>query len=140
MSALNYIEVNSEEGKRFLQKPGTGEMIMLNLLKFKEIADYSGQDHLKPLKLITGEKAYELYMENTLPFLEEAGSEVIFQGKCQPFLIGPQTEKWDLMLLVKHQSKAAFLKFANNEEYLKIAGHRTAALEDSRLLPMDKIS
>lgn len=112
---------------------------MLNLLKFNEIADYSENQNLKSLEDISGVKAYELYMQHTLPFLEEAGSELIFQGKCHSFLIGPEAEKWDLMLLVKHASKQAFIKFASNQEYLKIAGHRTAALKDSRLLPIDRI-
>ncbi len=139
MPGKTFIEVNPEEGKNFFQKPGKGEVIMLNLLKFKEIADYSEFPHLQIHQDISGERAYELYMQNTLPFLKKAGSELLFQGKCNAFLIGPQTEKWDLMLLVKHASKEAFLKFASNEDYLKIAGHRTAALKDSRLLPIDRI-
>jgi len=40
------------------------------------------------------------------------------------------------VLLVEHPSVEKFLEFAKNENYLKTAGHRTAALEDSRLLPM----
>ena len=53
-------------------------------------------------------------------------------------MIGPEAEKWDAMLLVQHESAEKFIAFAQDESYLKIAGHRTAALEDSRLLPMVK--
>lgn len=31
------------------------------------------------------------------------------------------------------------MEFAQNEDYLKYAGHRTAALEDSRLLPTSEV-
>jgi uncharacterized protein (DUF1330 family) len=111
---------------------------MLNLLKFREQADYKGAPHLAPSTPLTGEEAYRLYMEHTLPFLKEAGSEVIYYGKGGPFLIGPESEQWDAVLLVKHQSTEQFMAFAQNKAYLHGAGHRTAALEDSRLLPMEQ--
>jgi len=56
----------------------------------------------------------------------------LFFGKCTHFLIGPEAEQWDTMLLVKHQSVDIFMAFAQNDAYLKTAGHRTAALHDSR--------
>lgn len=37
--------------------------MMLNLLRFKKIADYTGIEDLKPEKDITGKDAYELYMK-----------------------------------------------------------------------------
>lgn len=109
---------------------------MLNLLKFREIADYSDSPHLDPGIPISGQEAYDRYIEHTLPFLDEIGSELIFSGQGGHFVIGPQDESWDLVLLVKHPSVAKFMSFAGNEGYLKIAGHRTAALQDSRLLPI----
>jgi len=41
-------------------------------------------------------------------------------------------------MLVEQSSTAAFLAFASNGEYLAGIGHRTAALEDSRLLPLQE--
>jgi hypothetical protein len=51
-------------------------------------------------------------------------------------LIGPPNERWDLVMLVRHRSPETFLSFASNEAYLGGLGHRLAAIEDSRLLPM----
>ena len=34
------------------------------------------------------------------------------------------------------ESASAFLAFASNQEYMSGMGHRVAALEDSRLLPL----
>jgi hypothetical protein len=59
----------------------------------------------------------------------------MYYGKSKNFLIGPDTEKWDAVQLVEHESVLKFMEFAQNEDYLKNAGHRTAALDDSRLLP-----
>lgn len=39
-------------------------------------------------------------------------------------------------MLVRQASAASFLEFASNKEYLSGIGHRIAALEDSRLLPL----
>ncbi len=71
-----------------------------------------------------------------MPYLRQAGGDVIFVGKGGQVLIGPPDERWDLVMLVRHASVEAFLSFASNEDYLAGIGHRTAALEDSRLLPL----
>ena len=132
-----YIHPQEEAGKQFyMDFHQKGEIVMLNLLKFKPIADYTGMEALKPEGEVTGEEAYKLYMQYTRPHLKEAGSRLLFSGSSGNFLIGPEQERWDLALLVAHQSVAKFIAFSQNEAYLKTAGHRTAALEDSRLLPM----
>ncbi len=131
-----YIEASPEAGKRFYQQfHDKGKIVMLNLLKFKEKADYTKLKNIDPGNEISGEEAYQLYMESTLPQLEKAGSRLVYYGSGKDFLIGPDSEKWDAVLLVEHQSVVKFMEFAQNKDYLRNAGHRTAALEDSRLLP-----
>jgi uncharacterized protein (DUF1330 family) len=134
-----YIEATQEAGRAFFQRGITGEVIMLNMLKFKPVADYSSHPELAPEEALSGEAAYALYMKHTLPLLEKAGSSVLFYGKGGPFLIGPENQHWDAVLLVRHESVQRFMAFARDETYLKTAGHRTAALEDSRLLPMEAL-
>ena len=140
MSEL-YINARPESGKQFyIDFNNKGPVVMLNMLKFKPIADYSDLETLKPENEITGEEAYQLYMEHTLPLLENAGGKIMYYGRSNHFLIGPEAEKWDAILLVEHASVDSFMSFASDEAYLKIAGHRTAALQDSRLLPTTGIS
>ena len=135
-----YLEADQESGKRFYQEFNSkGKLVMLNLLKFKAVADYTKLDSIKPKQELTGLEAYRLYMEKTLPELEKSGSRIIYFGESKNFLIGPEQEVWDAMLLVEHQSAVAFIAFAQNAEYLKHTGHRAAALEDSRLLPSSEI-
>lgn len=132
-----HIEVTEGAGERFyLDFHSKGKVVMLNLLKFKDTADYTEIEALAPEKSITGKEAYQLYMDRVLPELDKAGSKVLFYGNSQHFLIGPEHEKWDAVMLVEHQSAEDFIGFAQNEAYLKNVGHRTAALEDSRLMPI----
>jgi hypothetical protein len=131
-----YLEPTQESARALLSRHIRGGIVMLNLLRFREYADYSGSPELAPAERISGAAAYQLYMEHTVPHLERSGGEVVFVGKGGPFLIGPPSERWDAVLLVRQQSVDAFLAFASNAEYLAGVGHRTAALEDSRLLPL----
>ena len=109
---------------------------MLNLLRFRAQADYSATPGPAPDAPITGEAAYTRYMDHTLPFLKASGGEVLYHGKGGAFLIGPVEERWDAAMLVRQASMASFLAFASNADYLAGIGHRLAALEDSRLLPL----
>jgi len=42
---------------------------MLNFLKYKDLADYSNLDEIKPDKQLTGAEACKLYMDCTMPFI-----------------------------------------------------------------------
>ena len=131
-----YLEPTQEAGREFFTRNIQGPVVILNLMRFRPIADYSGAPHLAPNAPITGEAAYELYMDHTLPFLTKSGGEVLFYGRGGKFLVGPSEERWDAAMLVRQSSLASFLAFASDQAYLAGMGHRTAALEDSRLLPL----
>ena len=63
-----HISVTQEAGRQFYQNyHGKGPVVMLNLLKFREKADYTGVENLKPDKEISGKDAYKLYMKYTQP-------------------------------------------------------------------------
>ena len=131
-----YLEPTQEAGRALFSRGILGSVVMLNLLKYRAVADYSATPELAPAAAISGEAAYRLYMEHTLPHLERSGGRVLFFGRGGAFLIGPSEERWDAAMLVEQSSLSAFLAFASNPEYLAGIGHRTAALEDSRLLPL----
>jgi len=133
-----YLEPTEESGRAFFMRGIAGRVVMLNLLRYREIADYSGTPELAPDVPITGEAAYRLYMGHTMPHLEKSGGKLLFFGRGGRFLIGPTGERWDAAMLVEQSSPAAFMEFASNTEYLAGIGHRTAALEDSRLLPLEE--
>ena len=131
-----YLDPSQEQGRAFFTRNISGGVVMLNLLRFRTTADYSAAPVLMPGAPISGESAYRLYMEHTLPFLKASGGELLFYGSGGEFLIGPADERWDAAILVRQASVSSFLAFASNREYLAGLAHRVAALEDSRLLPL----
>ena len=133
-----YLEPTQESGRAFFMRGMTGRVVMLNLLRYRALADYSAAPQLAPATPVTGEAAYRLYMEHTMPYLERSGGRVIFFGRGGGYLVGHEGERWDAAMLVEQASTAAFLAFASNVEYLAGIGHRTAALEDWRLLPLQE--
>ena len=120
----------------FIARQLTGPVVMLNLLRFREAADYSATPELAPPTPISGAAAYRRYMRHAQPFLQQVGGDVLFLGQAGPFLIGPEHERWDLAMLVRYPTAQSFLSFTSNPGYLSGIGHRTAALKDSRLLPL----
>lgn len=133
-----YLEPTQEAGRAFFMRGISGSVVMLNLLRYRAIADYSATPLLAPSAPITGEAAYRLYMDNTSPHLKKSGGKLLFFGRGSAFLIGPDHERWDAAMLVQQSSVDAFMAFASDAEYLAGMGHRTAALEDSRLLPLQE--
>lgn len=113
-----------------------GPITMLNLLRFRELADYSAHPELEPAAPITGAAAYQLYTDHTMPYLVESGGEIVLDGVGGRYFIGPGDERWDHVLIVRQRSLADFFAFASNPGYVAGLGHRVAALEDSRLLPI----
>jgi hypothetical protein len=132
----NYLVPTRESGASFLRRNITGEVVMLNMLRVREIADYSGSPGLEPAKPISGREALQLYIEHTLPFLEESGGELLLVGDGGQYFIGPEDERWDVVLLVRQRSVDSFMAFASHPGYQAGIGHRTAAVLDSRLLPV----
>ena len=134
-----YIEATQEAGIALFSRKISGEVIMLNLLRFHKVADYTKNPELAPSEPVSGREAYQKYIDHTLPFLKESGGSIAFIGEGGKYLIGPQDEQWDMAILIRQKSVSDFVAFASNQEYLAGIGHRTAALEDSRLLPLVEI-
>ncbi len=134
-----YLEPTEQAAQALFTSGIEGEVVMLNLLRFKETADYSAHPELAPDQPISGQQAYQKYMEFTTPFLQQSGGKLIFSGQASHFFIGPENQRWDLVIMVQQKSLADFMAFASNPDYLAGLGHRTAALEDSRLLPITEL-
>ncbi len=135
-----YLEPTQESGRAFVMRQIQGNIVMLNLLRFRETADYSATPDLAPQAPISGAAAFQKYIDHTLPYLHETGGDIMFLGTGGAFLIGPEAERWDLVMMVRQSSAESFLAFASHKAYLAGMGHRTAAVEDSRLLPLSEVT
>jgi uncharacterized protein (DUF1330 family) len=108
-----------------------GPVCMLNLLRYRDHADYTGHPD-QPAR--TGREAYQRYMSLAFPIIGRTSVRMIFLGTCLGHVIAPSTERWDDMLLVEYPTRAAFVEALSCAEYRTIVFHRTAALQDSRLI------
>ena len=104
---------------------------MLNLVRLLDRAAYPDG------RSATGAEAYAAYGRDSGPVFMRLGGKVVWQGRFELMLIGPADERWDMAMLIRQRSVADFVAFASNQAYLAGLGHRTAALEDSRLLPLE---
>jgi hypothetical protein len=108
-------------------------VFMVNLLRFRDQADYGDRTDLAPC---TGREAY---FARYLPaFNETAGAygptELVFGGNVAGNIVGPLDEAWDGIGLVRYPSTEVFQKIIADPAYLENAEpHRVAALADWRL-------
>ena len=106
-------------------------VVMINLLRYRERAAYPPGSEAGPC---TGREAYGRYGQAAIGFITALGGQVIWEGSPKAVLIGAPGEQWHKALLVRYPSKRAFLEMVGNPAYQAITVHRTAALEDSRLI------
>jgi uncharacterized protein (DUF1330 family) len=108
-------------------------IIMLNLLRYRAQANYSDHPHEPPC---SGRDAFKRYARLSIVCIEASGGKVLFMGNAAASVIGPIDEQWDDIFLVQYPSRAAFLQMIATPEYRAINFHRSAALQDSRLIPV----
>jgi hypothetical protein len=131
-----YLEPTDASVGHLLERNIAGPIVMLNLLRLRANADYSATPGLAPVEPISGHEAYRKYVDHTKPFLAASGGQLLLEATGGHNFIGPLEERWDVVMLVQQASLADFFAFASNDGYLAGMGHRTAAVEDSRLIPL----
>ena len=123
----------SEEQLAAFAAGGDGEITMLNLLRYRDEADYSERPDETPC---SGREAYQRYAAVALECVGKAGGRLVFAGAAAATVIGPADEQWDDVLLVAYPDRAAMMAMLESDEYQACTYHRTAALSDSRLVPL----
>lgn len=118
---MNAVDPTGQDLKRYLAEDPGGEVVMLNLLKFK--AD-------------GGRERYGEYAAAIRPYLERVGGSIVFLGDTGTPLVAPDAHDWDAVLLVRYPSRQAFSQMVADQEYQGITHLRTEALEAAVLQPM----
>ena len=106
---------------------------MLNLIRLKPLADYPA-DHPAHGKGHTGLDAYRAYGRTSAEVFARVGGRQVWVGRPEGMVIGPDDERWDLVFIAEYPSAAAFLAMISDPVYRESVKHRTAAVEDSRLI------
>jgi len=119
--------------------PEDTPVFMLNLLRYRENADYGERADVAPC---SGREAYhERYAPVTSRIIAADGAKVFWHGSVVANLIALVDERWDEVLLVEYPNFAAFRRLLENPKYQTEAiFHRMAALADSRLIATVKMA
>lgn len=118
---MSAVDPTGHDLKRYLAEDPGGEVVMLNMLRFK--AD-------------GGRERYGEYARAIVPFLERVGGSMLFLGETGTALVAPDGHDWDAVLLVRYPSRKAFSQMVADPEYQGITHLRTEALEAAVLQPM----
>lgn len=129
---MGHIEPSAQRIQEFVAEGDPDSaIVMINLLRYRERAAYPDGFDAVPC---SGREAYERYGVEAIRHVEATGGRMLWMGAVRSTVIGPDDERWDDAVLVEYPSRKAFLGMVTSPDYLAIAVHRSAALEDSRLI------
>ena len=124
MEVKNTLIPNEEQMAGFLEGDTETPIKMVNLLKFKDKAEYAdGRE-----TALSGKEAYEIYAYEVQGHLEKVGGKSIFFGEVQRLMLGEVEELWDWVAIAEYPSRKAMLEMIMNSEYQKSEEHRSAGL------------
>ena len=124
MKVENAVTPNEEQLAGFLEGDTETPIKMVNLLKFKDKAEYEDGRETN----LSGKEAYKIYADEVLGHLERVGGKSIFFGVVQRLMLGEVEELWDWVAIAEYPSRKAMLEMIMNSEYQKSEEHRSAGL------------
>ena len=124
MEFKNSVHPTKEQMEGFLEGDDNSPITMINLLKFKDKAEYEDGRETN----LSGKEAYAIYGKEVMKHLKNVGAEWIYSGDVKRLMLGEIEELWDMVALARYPSKKAMFDMITNPEYLESNKHRTAGL------------
>lgn len=117
----------------------TKPIYMLNLWKYRPTAVYLPEDSALAGAPCSGREAslrYRAAIGSVLP----PNATVFFMSVAIAEVVAPKSETWDDVMIIRYESLEGFRTMVASEEYKKsVQPHRLAALDDFRLIMLDKL-
>jgi uncharacterized protein (DUF1330 family) len=124
MKVKNAVIPNEEQMAGFLEGDTDTPIKMVNLLKFKDKADYKDGRQTS----LSGKEAYQIYADEVQGHLEKVGGKSIFLGEVERLMLGEVEDLWDWVAIAEYPSRKAMLEMVMDSEYQKSEEHRSAGL------------
>ena len=124
MNVVNHVFPSPEQFQSFFGGVEDGPFVMVNLLKFREKAEY--EDGSEPE--LSGREAYNRYGVEVAKMVTALGGKIRYSGPVTGLMIGEVEELWDAVALAEYPSLASFQKMALSAEMHAIEHHRKAGL------------
>jgi len=131
-----HILPTEEAVQEMMDRIPEGPFVMLNLYRLRDVADYSAHPELAPGTPVSGRELFDRYAGGMDRHLAAVGAARVFLADGGSCFIGPSSERWDVVQLVRYPSLQAFIALMSNAEMQAALPHRFAMLEDSRVIPM----
>ena len=131
--ASSYIDPSPANFQAFKDRPRDEPIHMLNLLEYREQAEYP-QGHEHAGKGWSGRRAYEEYGKTSGPIFRRVGGTIVWRGSFQTMVTGPDAKRWHDGFVAQYPNAGAFFEMIKDPEYQQAVVNRTAALVDSRLM------
>ena len=125
MEVRNAVMPNEDQIKEFSEQGEDKPIYMVNLLKFKEKANYPDKRETD----LTGEEAYAIYAEEVAGHLKKVGGKPLFGGEVERLMLGEVEDLWDKVAIAMYPSRKAMFQMINDPDYIVSAQHRVAGLE-----------
>lgn len=124
MEVNNKVVPNEEQMNGFMAPGHDGPIYMLNLLKFKDNAEYEdGRD-----SDLSGAEAYAIYGAEVVGHLAKVGGAPMFSARIERLMLGEVEDLWDTAAIAMYPSRKAMLEMVSSPDYQASAIHRTAGL------------
>ncbi|MDP3676970.1 MAG: DUF1330 domain-containing protein [Novosphingobium sp.] len=130
---MPYVDPSRENWEAFKALPRDTPIHMLNLIKFRDKAEYP-PGHPNHEKGLSGREAYAIYSAAFQALVADDGAAMVWSGPLECTVTGPADE-WDEAFVMGYPNSGAFMAMVKNPRYVAEAlPHRTAAVADSRLI------
>ena len=124
MEVKNSVIPNKDQMDEFLEGDIESPISMVNLLKFKEKAEYEdGRD-----TNLSGKEAYMIYVIEVQEHLKKVGGEMVFGGEISRLMLGEVEDLWDNVAVARYPSRTAMLEMMMDPDYQESEKHRSAGL------------
>lgn len=124
MKVENRVTPSEAQTASFLEEGEDTPIHMVNLLKFKEKADYEDGRETD----LSGAQAYAIYGAEVQAHIKKVGGKGIFAGKVSRLMLGEVEELWDMVAIVMYPSKKAMFAMITDVDYIESSKHRNAGL------------
>lgn len=123
MIVENAVTITAHQAQT-LKTNGPEPIFMLNLLKFRDFANYPDPGAPK----LSGKAAYQIYADSVSAVIKTFGGELVFSADVTGLTVGHVEELWDAVAIARYPSRQAMLEMIKSSAYQDIAIHRTAGL------------
>ena len=124
MKVENKLRPNAKQMAGFLLGDTKTTIHMVNLLKFKDKAEYKDGRQTD----LTGQEAYQIYAKEVKGHLQKVGGKLIFSGVVSRLMLGEVEELWDWIAIAEYPSRKAMRSMIMDKDYRKSEEHRSAGL------------